>query len=84
MPLTAATAAPPGTADPFSLEPTQWGSRLAALQVHGASDTDPRVIEARASLAAWRVRRVLDAERGAILPAHADLLADLLNTAVTR
>lgn len=75
MAITAAPAAPPDTVDPFLLSPSQWGSRLAALQVHGATDTDPRVTEARAALAAWRVRRVLDAERGALLPAHTELLA---------
>jgi hypothetical protein len=45
------------------------------------SDNDPRVIEWHNALAYWRVRRVIDAERGQFAPEHVPALADMLHRA---
>jgi hypothetical protein len=44
-------------------------------------DTDPRVIECQTALAYWRCRRVIDAERSNLDPAHIPALADMLRHA---
>jgi hypothetical protein len=64
--------------DPGSLTPAQWSGKLAALRSRGATNTDPRVAECLAALAYWRVRRVLDADREHLNPAHVPALADML------
>lgn len=65
------------TTDPAALTPAQWNGRAAALSRDAPPD-DPRVAECRAALSYWRVRRVLDAERGNLDPAHIPALSDLL------
>jgi len=73
--------------DPASLTPAQWSGKLAALRSRGATTADPRVAECLAALAYWRVRRVLDADRDHLNPAHVPALADMLrhpHTAVAR
>ncbi|MBV5244445.1 hypothetical protein KUF57_12970 [Mycolicibacterium sp. PAM1] len=67
--------------DPASLTPAQWSGRLAALRSRGATDAEPRVAECLAALAYWRVRRVLDADREHLNPAHVPALADMLKHA---
>lgn len=67
--------------DPGSLSPAQWSGKLAALRSRGATNTDPRVAECLAALAYWRVRRVLDADREHLNPAHVPALADMLKHA---
>lgn len=72
--------------DPAALSPAQWSARLAGFLARGRRDTDPEVIACREALAYWRVRRVIDYERGALCPAHIPALADMLrhaHTAVT-
>lgn len=66
--------------DPATLSPIQWGTRLASFKSRGTADTDPRVAECLAALAYWRCRRVIDAERAHLAPAHADALAGLLSS----
>lgn len=73
--------------DPGSRAPAQWSGSLAALRSRGATNADPRVAECLAALAYWRVRRVLDADRDHLNPAHVPALADMLthaHAAVTR
>lgn len=73
--------------DPGSRTPAQWSGKLAALRSRGATNADPRVAECLAALAYWRVRRVLDADRDHLNPAHVPALADMLTharAAVTR
>ncbi|WHU48665.1 hypothetical protein QNM97_06635 [Gordonia sp. L191] len=77
--MTSANALP---TDPASLTPPQWQARLAAFASRGVPDTDSRVEQCRAALAYWRCRRVLDAERGQIAPAHLDDLVEHLREAV--
>lgn len=67
--------------DPASRSASSWSSTLAVLKSRGVPDTDPRVIEARDALAYWRVRRVIDAERGNLSPEHIPALADMLKHA---
>jgi hypothetical protein len=67
--------------DPGALTPAQWSGKLAALRSRGAADADPRVTECLAALAYWRVRRVLDADREHLNPAHVPALADMLKHA---
>ncbi|BBY67762.1 hypothetical protein [Mycolicibacterium helvum] len=67
--------------DPGTLTPAQWSGRLAALRSRGATDTDMRVAECLAALAYWRVRRVLDADREHLNPAHVPALTELLEHA---
>lgn len=67
--------------DPASRSASSWSATLAVLKSHRAPDTDPRVIEARDALAYWRVRRVIDAERGNLSPEHVPALADMLTHA---
>lgn len=69
------------TADPASRTAASWSSTLAVLKSRGTPDNDPRVVEARDALAYWRVRRVLDAERGNLSPEHIPALADMLRHA---
>lgn len=70
-----------GLLDPAALTPGQWSGRLAALRSRGAADDDERVAECVAALAYWRVRRVLDADRHHLDPAHVPALADMLKHA---
>lgn len=73
--------------DPAARTASSWSSTLAALKSRGVPDTDPRVIECHTALAYWRVRRVVDAERGNLASEHIAALSDLLrhpHGAVTR
>ncbi len=76
-----ADPAPPLATDPATRSPAQWSARLAALTGQGRTADDPDMAECRAALAYWRVRRVHDAERDALDPAHIPALADLLRHA---
>ncbi|MGB0971182.1 MAG: hypothetical protein ACPGVG_09505 [Mycobacterium sp.] len=67
--------------DPADLPPARWQSRLAALKSNGASDDDHRVVECLTALSYWRVRRVVDSERGRLAPEHVAALADMLRHA---
>ncbi|MGU3501895.1 hypothetical protein [Mycobacterium sp. C31M] len=69
------------TVDPASRSAASWSSTLAGLKSAGVPNTDPRVIEAQAAGAYWRVRRILDQERGNLSAAHIPALADLLRHA---
>jgi hypothetical protein len=64
--------------DPAALTPGQWSAKLAAYLARGRSDDDPDVIACRQAGAWWRVRRILDSERGRLNPADIPALADLL------
>ncbi|BBX92723.1 hypothetical protein H5U98_15705 [Mycolicibacterium boenickei] len=66
------------TVDPASRTASSWSSTLAALKSRGVPDTDPRVLECQTALAYWRCRRVIDAERDNLNPAHIPALADML------
>ena len=70
------------TTDPASRSAGSWNGRLAALKSRQVPDADPRVIECREALAFWRCKRVIDAEAGHLVPAHAGVLAELLREAV--
>ena len=59
-----ATMPTTSTADPTSMPPARWQSRLAALKSRSVSDTDPRVVACREALSYWRVRRAVEAELG--------------------
>jgi hypothetical protein len=72
------------TADPASRTPAQWSARLAALKSRAVPDDDPRVAECVAALSYWRCRRVIDAERGSLVPDHLDALVSQLREAVAR
>jgi hypothetical protein len=72
------TTAPRLLTDPASLTPGQWSSRLAAYLGRGRGNDDPGVVECRRALSYWRVRRVLDSERGLLSPEHIPVLAELL------
>ncbi|HTQ21975.1 hypothetical protein [Mycobacterium sp.] len=67
--------------DPASLSPVRWQARHAAFKAHGVPDDDPRVRECHAALSWWRCRRVIDAEREQLAPAHIPALADILRHA---
>jgi hypothetical protein len=67
--------------DPATLSPAQWQARNAALRSRGAADDDPRVVECLNALAYWRCRRVIDADREHLNPAHVPALAEMLNHA---
>ncbi len=67
--------------DPADLPPARWQSRLAGFKGNGVPDCDPRVIECRAALSYWRVRRVIDSERELLAPEHIPALADMLKHA---
>lgn len=69
------------TVDPASRTAASWASSLAALESRGVSDNDPRVIECHNALGYWRVRRVIDAERGQLAPEYVPALADMLRHA---
>jgi hypothetical protein len=69
------------TVDPASRPAASWSSSLAALKSRGVSDTDPRIIDCHTALAYWRVRRVIDAERGQLSPEHVPALGDMLRHA---
>ncbi|MGV7633066.1 hypothetical protein [Mycobacterium persicum] len=75
------STAPPILSDPAALTPAQWSARLAAFTSRGRGDDDPGVTACRAALSYWRVRRVLDSERGLLSPDHIPALADLLRHA---
>lgn len=64
--------------DPADMPPARWQSRLAGLRSSRVPDTDPRMIEVQAALAYWRVRRVIDHERGLLASQHLPALADML------
>ncbi|KAA1430451.1 hypothetical protein [Mycolicibacter arupensis] len=70
--------APIATVDPASMSAASWSARLANCAMRGLPDDHPDVLECRAALAYWRVRRVADAERDNLDPAHIPALADLL------
>ena len=67
--------------DPALMPPASWRARRAALISHGAELDDARVVECDEALAYWRVRRVLDAERGSIAARDVPALADMLKHA---
>ena len=67
--------------DPASRSASSWSSTLAVLKSRGVPDADPRIFEARTAPAYWRVRRVLDAERENLSPAHIPARADMLKHA---
>ena len=54
--------------DPASRSASSWGSRLAGLRSHGATDDDPRVRECLAASFFWDMKRQADraVERGII------------------
>lgn len=62
-------------ADPFTFPASTWQGRRANLASRGVGDDDDRMRECAASLAAWRVRRAVDAERA--------MLGDDITTAIT-
>lgn len=71
--------------EPLARSALQLSTRLAALISHGATDDDPRVIEARSELAFYRVRRAIDAEAGQLSAQSVDLLVrDLMSTVVAK
>lgn len=78
MPMTASTVAADTAVDPSLMEPASWRARRAALMSHGAALDDPAVIECDEAMAYWRVRRVVDAQRDTLNPAHIPALADML------
>ncbi len=67
--------------DPAALTPSQWSARLAAFLSRGRTNDDPDVIACREALSYWRTRRVIDAERANLAPAHIPALADMLRHA---
>lgn len=67
--------------DPAALTPSQWSARLAAYLSRGRTNDDPDVIACREALSYWKVRRVLDAQRGNLSPEHIPALADMLTHA---
>jgi hypothetical protein len=67
--------------DPGSRTASQWSARLAALKSRDVPDDDHRVIECINSLSYWRVRRVLDKERGTLAAEDIPALADILKHA---
>lgn len=71
----------PVLTDPSALTPSQWSARLAAFLSRGRGNDDPEVIACREALSYWRCRRVIDAERAHLAPAHVPALADMLKHA---
>ena len=46
--------------DPAAFSASSWGSKLAGLRSHGATDDDPRVRECYAALRFWRIKHQVD------------------------
>jgi hypothetical protein len=57
---------------------------LAAVKSRAVPNDDPRLSECLAALSYWRCRRVIDAERGSLIPDHLDALVSQLREAVAR
>jgi hypothetical protein len=68
--------------DPASRSASSWAARHAALRSRLVSNDDPRVRECLAALAFWRCKRVIDTERGHLVPEYAEALAELLREGV--
>ena len=79
--VAAMTTATPLPTDPGALTPIQWATRLAAYSSRGRTHDDPVMLTCQRALAYWKVRRVIDAERGQLDPAHLDALTAALHTA---
>ena len=76
-----ATMPTTSTADPTSMPPARWQSRLAALKSRSVGDTDHRVVACLQALSYWRVRRAVEAElgSGSLTGSAAAELASLLS-----